>query len=132
MTEQPAQFTPPLTEAKAALLDRTRSEAEAMLDDIVRRWPVDIVTMEEANDVFADGVMPKGRALKHIIDRVGLVKVGRVETKGIFGTPSKTTAYSVRNHQQWKSAGIVAWRQEIDRISRETKLSALFEDEGHN
>jgi hypothetical protein len=121
---------PPLTEAKETLLERTRSEAEDLLEEIVNCWPVDIVTMEEANDVFADGVMPKGKALKHIIDRVGLVKVGRVETKGVFGRSSKTTAYSVRNHEYWQSAGTIAWRQEVHRVSRELKLEALFDNEG--
>lgn len=44
------------------------------------------------------------------------------------GGRQKVTAYAVRNHAAWKTAGTVLLRKEIDRATREEKDAALYHD----
>lgn len=52
-----------MTSAKAGLLERVRSEAEQALFDIVERWPLDVVTGTELNDLLGED-RPRGAALR--------------------------------------------------------------------
>jgi len=119
--------TPPVTAAKAALLDRTRSELEGLLEELVEKLPVDVVTTADISE-FASGIdMPRGTALRHMFDRAGLKKVGRW-FNGTH-TLSKVTGYSVRNHTKWQSAGLAACRDEVERVSTSEKLATLDGDD---
>jgi hypothetical protein len=119
---------PPMTAAKKALLDRTRSEAEQLLMDIVANWPVDIITNKELNELLGDD-MPKRHALRHLLDRAGIVKVGQWKSKTNYLFNGKITAYAVRRSEVWKDASATVLRTEIDRKSEIEKLSSIFDDQ---
>lgn len=119
---------PPMTQAKAALLDRCRSEFERTLHKLVAKWPVDVITNEELHDLLGDE-RPKGSALRHAIGRAGIVRVR--EWKGAqtsFGTRTKVTAYGLRNASVWKAASLEAVRAEIARIDKVEKEETYFSD----
>lgn len=116
---------PPLTDAKVALLNRCRSEAEQALHNLVKQWPVDIITNEELYDILG-GDRPTGTALRHALDRSGIIRV--CEWRGaqsILGGRPKVTAYALRNADTWKTASPAAVRAEIGRIEK-TEKEAVF------
>jgi len=119
---------PPMTAAKKALLERTRSEAEQLLMDIVANWPVDIITNEELYELLVDD-MPKRHALRHLLDRAGIAKVGQWKSKTNYLVNGKITAYAVRQPDVWKDASATVLRTEIDRKSKSEKLSSIFDDQ---
>ena len=119
---------PPMTAAKKALLERTRSEAEQLLRDIVANWPVDIITNEELNELPGND-MPKRHALRHLLDRAGIVKVGQWKSKNTYPFNGKITAYAVRQPEVWKDASATVLRTEIDRKSEIEKHSSIFDDQ---
>ena len=72
---------------------------------------------------------PKGLALRHAIDRAGVVRVR--DWKGalsIYGSRTKVIAYALRNAVAWKTAGTDAIRAELGRIDFSEKEDALFHD----
>lgn len=117
-----------MTPAKAELLDRTRSEDDLTLRAIAQRWPVDIIISRELHDQLGENRI-KGPALRHALDRAGFVRVGQWKecASGDFWR-QKVTAYAVRNHVEWKSAGTALLRREIDRATREEKDAALYDN----
>ena len=117
---------PPMTRAKAALLERCRSEAEQTLHKTVAKWPVDVITNEELHDLMGEE-RPKGLALRHAIDRAGLVRLRDWKgTQSSFGTRTKVTAYAVRNSAVWKAASLDAIREEVGRIEKAEKEEAFY------
>ena len=128
---------PPITEAKKALIAATRSEGESMLAEIVNRWPVDVISWEEIKDLMGEHT-PKAAAARHVLDRAGLVKVGRIRASvPSFGSEMRkqTPIYAVRNHDAWKRASPDALGKELNRCGRDDKERALFGDadrEGDN
>ncbi len=117
---------PPMTQAKAALLDRCRSEAEQTLHKAVAKWPVDVITNEELHELMGEE-RPKGLALRHAIDRAGLVRLRDWKgTQSSFGTRTKVTAYAVRNSAVWKAASLDAIRAEVGRIEKAEKEDTFY------
>lgn len=117
-----------MSPAKAALLDRTRSEDDQTLRDIAQRWPSDVITNNELHAQLGGDRMT-GPALRYALDRAGIVRVGQwKEIHGDGWGRQKVTAYAVRNHAAWKTAGTVLLRKEIDRATREEKDAALYHD----
>lgn len=115
-----------MSPAKAALLDRTRSEDDQTLLDIAQRWPVDVITSTELRAQLGCDRMT-GPALRYALDRAGIVRVGQwKETLNDGWGRQKVTAYSVRNQAEWKTAGTALLRNEIDRATREEKDAALY------
>jgi hypothetical protein len=117
---------PPLTLAKVALLERGRSEAEQILHSAAARWVVDIITSDELHDLMGEE-RPRGPALRHALDRAGIVRVG--EWKGDpnnFGTRLKVKAYALRNIETWKGASPAAIKAEVGRIDRAAKEAAFY------
>ena len=119
---------PPMTEAKRALLERTRSEAEQTLHEIVARWPVDIITSDEL-DVCAGFERPRGRAWSYALERVGLLKVKEVKAPVGGGGRQRTVFYTVRNADVWKGASTDCLRAEVGRMTSTEKYMALSGDE---
>lgn len=115
-----------MSPAKAALLDRTRSEDDQTLLDIAQRWPVDVITSTELRAQLGCDRMT-GPALRYALDRAGIVRVGQwKETLNDGWGRQKVTAYSVRNQAEWKTAGTALLRNEINRATREEKDAALY------
>ena len=119
---------PPVTPAKAALLDRCRSEAEHTLHSVVAAWPVDIITNEELHELMGEHC-PKGAALRYALDRAGIVRVRDWKgTQSGFGTRPKVTAYALRNASTWKGVSLEAVRAELGRIDKAGKEAAFYGD----
>lgn len=122
---------PPITKAKAELLERTRSDDEQTLRKIVQRWPVDVVTNEELQEQLGyDGL--KGAALRHALDRAGIVKLREWKNPTSMGVRRRVIAYAVRNAHDWRDADLTAVRREIGRINQVTKELIFDEDDAQD
>jgi hypothetical protein len=118
----------PMTSAKAALLERTRPAEEQFLHDIVKRWPVDIITSDELHTLLGDD-RPKGAALRYALERAGIEKVGDWKAPSIAYTDrSRITAYAVRSKGDWKGVTKSAMRAEVNRMGRLAKEAAFHGD----
>lgn len=102
---------PPMTEAKARLLDRTRSDAETVMREITETWPSDIISSAKLREFMEDGQLPAPAAMRHMLDRVGWVKVGKTRVSSTYG--QQTKLYAVRNGDEWRSASPDTIRAEM-------------------
>ena len=116
----------PMTAAKAALLDRTRSEDEQVLRDIVERWPVDVITSEEIHERLGDNRV-KGTVLRYALERAGIVKVGKWSAATHFGR-KEVSAYALRNSSHWGTASTTKLKAEVARMSASAKECALYSE----
>lgn len=115
----------PMTAAKQNLLDRSRSEAEQVLLDIVERWPVDVITDREIDNALGED-RPTGAAKRYMFERAGLIRLRVWKEPTQCGLRPKVTAYAVRNGATWKEADISALRAEIGRADIAAKECALY------
>lgn len=102
---------PPMTDAKQSLLSRTRSDAETAMRELTETWPADVISSATLREHLEED-MPAPRAMKHLLDRVGWLKVGRTRTQTCFG-PKQSKLYAIRNIEAWKSADPEALRAEM-------------------
>jgi hypothetical protein len=86
------------------------------------------ITNKELREFLRDD-MPTHYALRHLLDRAGIVKVGQWKSKNTFPFNGKITAYAVRRPEVWKDASATVLRTEIDRKSEAEKLSSIFDDQ---
>jgi hypothetical protein len=114
----------PMTAAKAALLDRTRSDDEEVLRDLVERWPVDIITSEELHERLGENRV-KGTVLRYALERAGIVKVGKWSVVVHFGR-KEVSAYALRNTSHWAIAPTPKQKAEVARMSASAKECALY------
>jgi hypothetical protein len=103
---------PPMTAAKARLLDRTRSDAETAMHEITESYPSDIISSVKLREFMEEGQMPAPPAMRHLLDRVGWLKVGKTRVNSISG-PQQTKLYAIRNIDEWKKASPDALRKEM-------------------
>lgn len=110
---------PPTTAAKAALIKLNQSEEDALLQELVKRWPVDVISASELNVYLGyNGV--SSRSNRHAMDRHGIVKLRKLRTE------HRTEAvYALRNDADWVSAAPDALRAEIGRATDAMKGAAL-------
>lgn len=110
---------PPTTAAKAALIKLNQSEEDALLQELVKRWPVDVISASELNVYLGyNGV--SSRSNRHAMDRHGIVKLRKLRTE------HRTEAvYALRNDADWVSATPDALRAEIGRATDAMKGAAL-------
>jgi len=102
---------PVINEAKRALLDRTRSEAETILQELLPKWPGDLIDSNMLGKLLGED-MPSAGAMRHVCDRVGLTKIGRLKIK----TPIisyEVKVYAIRNVAEWKASSNDARRAEL-------------------
>ena len=110
---------PPTTAAKAALIKLNQSEEDALLQDLVKRWPVDVISASELNGLLGSyGV--SSRSNRYAMDRHGIVKLRKVRTE--FRTEA---VYALRNDADWVAATSDALRAEISRTTDAMKGAAL-------
>lgn len=110
---------PPTTAAKAALIKLNQSEEDALLQDLVKRWPVDVVSASELNEHLGhNGV--SSRSNRHAMDRHGIVKLRKIRMK--FRTEA---VYALRNEADWVAATPDALRAEIGGATDAMKGAAL-------
>jgi hypothetical protein len=103
---------PPLSAAKARLLDRTRSEAETVMREITQSWGSDIISSVKLREFMEEGHLPAPPAMRHLLDRVGWEKVGKTRVSSEYG-PKQTKLYAIRNVDEWRSAPPDALRTEM-------------------
>ena len=117
----------PLSQAKAALLERTRSDEDNILQGIAERWPVDLITNDELHELLGDH-RPTAGALRHALNRQGIIRLKQGWKKAACGyeTRKNVTVYSIRNHLEWANASITALRAELGRLSTHSKEAALY------
>lgn len=114
-----------MSPAKAALLERTRSEHEQVMHDIVDRWPVDIITSSEVRGIIGERALG-GPAMGHALARANIAKVGQWFAPSIFGGRTKVIAYAVRNLAEWRQASSAKLRAEVNRLTEQEKEDALY------
>ena len=104
---------------KAALIKLNQSEEDALLQDLVKRWPVDVISAGELNEHLGhNGV--SSRSNRHAMDRHGIVKLRKLRTE------HRTEAvYALRNEADWVSATPDALRAEIGGATDAMKRAAL-------
>lgn len=113
---------PPTTAAKAALIKLNQSEEDALLQELVKRWPVDVISASELNGLLGSyGV--SGRSNRHAMDRHGIVKLRKIRTE--FRTEA---VYAVRKDADWVAATSDALRAEISRATDAMKKEALHDE----
>jgi hypothetical protein len=113
---------PPTTAAKAALIKLNQSEEDALLQDLVMRWPVDVISASELNAYLGyNGV--SSRSNRHAMDRHGIVKLRKVRTE--FRTEA---VYALRNDADWVAATPDALRAEIGGATDAMKGAALHDE----
>jgi hypothetical protein len=111
---------PPSTVAKVALIKLNQSEEDAVLQDIVKRWPVDVISASELNvHLGYNGV--SNRSNRHAMDRHGIVKLRKLRTE--FRAEA---VYALRNDADWVAATPDALRAEIGRATDAMKGGALY------
>jgi hypothetical protein len=115
----------PMTAAKQGLLERSRSEAEQTLLNIVERWPVDVITAQEIDNALGED-RPSGAAKRYMFERAGLIRLRVWKEPQQCGLRPRVTAYAVRNSATWKEADITALRAEIGRADSAAKECALY------
>jgi hypothetical protein len=118
-----AGMRPPITKAKAALVALAQSESDALLTELVQRWPVEVISWSELRRLLPEGEC-NHPALRHPLDRAGMRKIGKVRIGEKSGP-----VYSLRNHDAWIGAAPMRIRMEIDRIGFVEKEAALSGDD---
>lgn len=119
---------PPMNEAKSALVSMSKTEADFIAEEIVARWPVDVIFTTETSALLNDQSL-SNKAFAHSLDRAGIRRVSKAggKLRGADGSP--TTAYIIRNHQDWSQAETHQLRAEQSRISPADKHHAMYGEE---
>jgi len=123
---------PPMTEAKMALVNASKSEIDILAGMIARLWPVDVIYLDEINllnegDAPAYGARVSGKHMAYALGRAGIKRWG--ETGQIRGPGNAThRAYIIRNHSSWMPAIPADIRQEQQRCTKVEKDAAVFRD----
>ena len=113
---------PPTTAAKAALIKLNQSDEDALLQELVKSWPADVISASELNKRLGyNGV--SSRSNRHAMDRHGIVKLRKVRTE--FRTEA---VYALRNAADWGAANADALRAEIGRATDAVKADALLDE----
>ena len=113
---------PPMTDAKLALTNAAKSEADLLAEDVVRAWPVDVITMSE---IAAQLEHEPTKATAHALDRAGMRRCNRRQLRTLSGVERP---YAIRNHERWIDATADALREEIGRVTTADKRAALEMD----
>ncbi len=101
-----------MNEAKESVVASSRSEADEILNDLVERWPVDVISTSTLGELITGqpgGRLTRGHA--HALERRG---IRRYEKKIRTGETSIRVSI-LRNFQLWKEADASQIRAELDR-----------------
>lgn len=89
---------PPITKAKEKILNATKSEALKNAEEIVRRWPSDIITNKDIAEILSDGASTAMNAhFRNVLIEVDAIQIPRQIR--VNGTGQKL--WIIRNHQNW-------------------------------
>ncbi|MEI9716894.1 DUF5906 domain-containing protein (plasmid) [Moellerella wisconsensis] len=91
---------PPMTISKMKILDASKSQTVKNADEMIARWPSDIITQRDALYILTDGdgtkMMPY---LRHAMTDVGAIQINR---KIKFNGQGEMF-WIIRNHEKWLS-----------------------------
>jgi hypothetical protein len=116
---------PPMNEAKSALIAMSKTDADFIAEEIVARWPVDVIFTTETSMLLDDQSLST-KAFAHSLDRAGIRRVSKAGGKLRGAEGSVTTAYIIRNHRDWSQADTHQLRAEQCRISPADKNRAMY------
>lgn len=118
---------PPVTEAKRALINLSKSEADFLASQIAENWPVDVIYQSEFNWLLAkslDSNVVSNKAIKHVLDRVSIQRW--IKSSGrLRAYKNHETVYIIRNHETWQQQDAAAIREEQNRVTEIHKEEAL-------
>ncbi len=118
---------PPLNKAKEKLLERSRSDAENELHDLIRGWPDRLITsVEIAAGVTSGGLY--GPALHYAASRTKLEKVGSYRVDDGFGRRAKVTVYAIKEAQAFEEMAAAELRCLIEAPARKTAIEHFLEN----
>lgn len=92
---------PPLSAAKARLLERSRSEAEVQLRDLQASHPSELITAHKIREYLGED-MPTPAGARHVYERVGIKRVATLRLPPF--TTTMTKVYALRNAESWIGA----------------------------
>jgi hypothetical protein len=116
---------PPMTEAKSALVAMSKTEADFIAEEIVAKWPVDVIFTTETSALLEDQSLTT-KAFAHSLDRAGIRRVLKSGGKLRGPNGNVTTAYIIRNHRDWSQANTYQLRAEQSRICPADKHRAMY------
>lgn len=121
---------PPVTEAKKALINMSKSEADFLASQIAENWPVDIIYLSEfvlLLDSSLNGGIFKTKAITHSLDRVNIQRW--IKSSGrVRANSGHETVYIIRNHETWQQQDAAIIKKEQGRVSYTAKEGALVGD----
>jgi hypothetical protein len=118
---------PPLNNAKLDLAMASKSEADFLAQGISKRWPVDILYLQDFKKQLPEDEQFTSRGIKHALDRVGISRWKKSEGK-VRITQGNAIAYVIRNHDIWNNADAIDIKRENDRMTMIEKENATFGD----
>ena len=95
---------PPMNDAKRAALNASKSTVQQSAEDLVRRWPSDIITTGDATDVLSEGSEFKvsSAAVRRALIEAGAVQYKDGRAVKVSGKASK--CWILRNADRWADA----------------------------
>ena len=118
---------PPLNNAKLDLAMASKSEADFLAQGISKRWPVDVIYLQDFKRLLPNDEQFTSRAINHALDRVGISRWKKSEGK-VRTTQGNAIAYILRNHDIWNNADAFDIKRENERMTMIEKENAIFED----
>jgi primase-polymerase (primpol)-like protein len=100
-----------MNEAKEAVVAASRSEADEILNDLVERWPVDVILTSTLGELITG--QPNGKVTggyRHALERRGIRPYKQIRVEG---HPVRVSI--LRNFQQWKDADAGQIRAALER-----------------
>lgn len=121
---------PPVTDAKKALINMSKSEVDFLASQIAENWPVDVIYLSEfvllLNNSFNQDIF-KTKAITHSLDRVNIQRW--IKSSGRLRVSSgHETVYIIRNHEAWQQQDAATIKKEQSRVTSQFKESALVGD----
>jgi primase-polymerase (primpol)-like protein len=112
---------PTMNEAKRAMVEVARSDAAEMATELVRTWPVDVMTAPEfGRQLYGDDLQKRSSQVKHRAQEAGIVrwrgpKGSDAARLRVPGEPEAVRVWVLRNPERWAQADSGAIQAELAR-----------------
>lgn len=113
---------PPMTQAKLDLIACSQTEDDVASREVVKRWPVDLITAAELTHILGNGGLARSPA-RHAIERAGIRRTSETKVR-IYGHGPQRV-YAVRNFEHWRKATPSEKAEEVRRATEAEKSIAL-------
>ncbi|MCK8687850.1 DUF5906 domain-containing protein [Pseudomonas umsongensis] len=116
---------PPMNSAKLSVVDASKSLTQHRADEIVERWPTDIITNTDAAFVMSEGLAANiTNSMRRSLEELGAINIRRQIKIGGKGQ----RLWIIRNHAQWAeqdNTAVVAEQQKA-RFGLHLDADAMF------